>query len=160
MFMTLCEHIAGKEFIMADEKTVINVDLNMFGQDADAKTAAANEVAKSLGIRVYTIGVGTNKVARYPMPVAGGVQYVNIPVEIDEKTLGDIAAITDGNYYRATSNNELKKIYQDIDKLEKTKMKVRKFSKRYEAYQPFALAAVVLLLLEILLRNTVLRKIP
>lgn len=50
MFMTLCEHIAGKEFIMADEKTVINVDLNMFGQDADAKTAAANEVAKSLGI--------------------------------------------------------------------------------------------------------------
>ena len=50
MFMTLCEHIAGKEFIMADERTVINVDLNMFGQDADAKTAAANEVAKSLGI--------------------------------------------------------------------------------------------------------------
>ena len=126
----------------------------------DISPMTAAQIAKSLGIRVYTIGVGTNKVARYPMPVAGGVQYVNIPVEIDEKTLGDIAAITDGNYYRATSNNELKKIYQDIDKLEKTKMKVRKFSKRYEAYQPFALAAVVLLLLEILLRNTVLRKIP
>ena len=126
----------------------------------DISPMTAAQIAKSLGIRVYTIGVGTNKVARYPMPVAGGVQYVNIPVEIDEKTLGDIAAITDGNYYRATSNNELKKIYQDIAKLEKTKMKVRKFSKRYEAYQPFALAAVVLLLLEILLRNTVLRKIP
>ena len=126
----------------------------------DISPMTAAQIAKSLGIRVYTIGVGTNKVARYPMPVAGGVQYVNIPVEIDEKTLGDIAAITDGNYYRATSNNELKKIYQDIDKLEKTKMKVRKFSKRYEAYQPFALAAVVLLLLEILLRNTVLRKLP
>ena len=126
----------------------------------DISPMTAAQIAKSLGIRVYTIGVGTNKVARYPMPVAGGVQYVNIPVEIDEKTLGDIAAITDGNYYRATSNSELKKIYQDIDKLEKTKMKVRKFSKRYEAYQPFALAAVVLLLLEILLRNTVLRKIP
>ena len=126
----------------------------------DISPMTAAQIAKSLGIRVYTIGVGTNKVARYPMPVAGGVQYVNIPVEIDEKTLGDIAAITDGNYYRATSNNELKKIYQDIDKLEKTKMKVRKFSKRYEAYQPFALAAVVLLLLEILLRNTILRKIP
>ena len=126
----------------------------------DISPMTAAQIAKSLGIRVYTIGVGTNKVARYPMPVAGGVQYVNIPVEIDEKTLGDIAAITDGNYYRATSNNELKQIYQDIDKLEKTKMKVRKFSKRYEAYQPFALAAVVLLLLEILLRNTVLRKLP
>ena len=126
----------------------------------DISPMTAAQIAKSLGIRVYTIGVGTNKVARYPMPVAGGVQYVNIPVEIDEKTLGDIAAITDGNYYRATSNSELKKIYQDIDKLEKTKMKVRKFSKRYEAYQPFALAAVVLLLLEILLRNTVLRKLP
>ena len=126
----------------------------------DISPMTAAQIAKSLGIRVYTIGVGTNKVARYPMPVAGGVQYVNIPVEIDEKTLGDIAAITEGNYYRATSNNELKKIYQDIDKLEKTKMKVRKFSKRYEAYQPFALAAVLLLLLEILLRNTILRKIP
>ena len=99
----------------------------------DISPMTAAQIAKSLGIRVYTIGVGTNKVARYPMPVAGGVQYVNIPVEIDEKTLGDIAAITDGNYYRATSNNELKKIYQDIDKLEKTKMKVRKFSKRTEA---------------------------
>lgn len=67
------------------------------------------QIAKSLGIRVYTIGVGTNKVARYPMMVAGGVQYVNIPVEIDTKTLSEIAATTDGNFYRATNNTELKK---------------------------------------------------
>ena len=113
-----------------------------------------------MGIRVYTIGVGTNKVAPYPMPVAGGVQYVNMPVEIDTNTLREIAATTDGNFYRATNNAELKKIYKDIDKLEKTKMNVTKFSKKYEAYEPFALAAIICLLLEIVLRTTVLRRIP
>ena len=94
------------------------------------------------------------------MTVAGGVQYVNIPVEIDTKTLSDIAALTQGNFYRATNNKELKQIYQDIDKLEKTKMNVTRFSKRYDAYQPFCIAALLLLLLEILLRNTVLRRLP
>jgi len=126
----------------------------------DISPMTAAQIAKSLGIRVYTIGVGTNKVARYPMPVAGGVQYVNIPVEIDTKTLSDIAVTTDGNFYRATNNAELKRIYKDIDKLEKTKMNVKKFSKRYEAYQPFAIAAILCLLLEILLRTIVLRRIP
>ena len=126
----------------------------------DISPITSAQIAKSLGIRVYTIGVGTNNVARYPMPVAGGVQYVNIPVEIDNKTLGEIAAITEGNFYRATNNKELKQIYQDIDKLEKSKMNVKKFSKRYEAYQMFALAAVIILLLEIILRNTLLRRIP
>ena len=94
------------------------------------------------------------------MPVAGGVQYVNIPVEIDTKTLSDIAQTTDGNFYRATNNNELKKIYRDIDKLEKTKFNVKHFDKRYEAYQPFALAALLVLLVEILLRITWFRRIP
>lgn len=126
----------------------------------DISPMTSAQIAKSLGIRVYTIGVGTNKVARYPMPVAGGVQYVNMPVEIDTKTLSDIAAATDGNYYRATNNQELKQIYRDIDKLEKTKMEVKTFSKRHEAYQPFAMAAILLLLLEVLLRITVLRRIP
>ena len=126
----------------------------------DLSPMTSAQIAKSMGIRVYTIGVGTNKVAPYPMPVAGGVQYVNIPVEIDTKTLSDIAATTDGNFYRATNNAELKNIYKDIDKLEKTKMNVKKFSKRYEAYQPFAIAAILCLLLEILLRTTVLRRIP
>ena len=125
----------------------------------DLSPMTSAQIAKSMGIRVYTIGVGT-KVARYPAIVAGGVQYVNIPVEIDTKTLSDIAATTDGNFYRATNNAELKNIYKDIDKLEKTKMNVKKFSKRYEAYQPFAIAAILCLLLEILLRTTVLRRIP
>ena len=126
----------------------------------DISPLTAAQIAKSLGIRVYTIGVGTNKVAPYPMPVAGGVQYVNIPVEIDTKTLSEIAAQTDGNYYRATNNKELKQIYDDIDKLEKTKLNVKKFSKRYEAFAPFAWAALITLLVDVLLRTTVLRRIP
>lgn len=126
----------------------------------DLSPMTAAEIAKSFGIRVYTIGVGTNKVAPYPMPVAGGIQYVNIPVEIDTKMLSDIAAATDGDFYRATNNKELQQIYKEIDKLEKSKLNVKKYSKRYEAYQPYAIAAVILLLLEILLRITVFRRLP
>ena len=126
----------------------------------DLSPMTAAEIAKSLGIRVYTIGVGTNKVAPYPMPVAGGIQYINIPVEIDTKMLNDIATATDGDFYRATNNKELQQIYKEIDKLEKSKLNVKKYSKRYEAYQPYAIAAFILLLLEILLRITVFRKLP
>ena len=126
----------------------------------DISPSTAAEIAKSLGIRVYTIGVGTDKIAPYPMPVAGGVQYVNIPVEIDTKTLSEIASITEGDFYRATNTNELRKIYKEIDQLEKSKLNVKTFSKRYEAYQPFALVAVLALLLEILLRVTIFRRIP
>ncbi len=125
----------------------------------DISPMTAAQIAKSLGVRVYTIGVGTNKVARYPMPVAGGIQYVNIPVEIDTKTLSSIAATSDGHFYRATNTKELRKIYKDIDQLEKSKLNVRKYSKRHEAYQPFAIAALVILVFEILLKLTVLRKI-
>ena len=126
----------------------------------DISPLTSAQIAKSFGIRVYTIGVGTNKVAPYPMPVAGGTQYVNIPVEIDTKTLDNIARTTDGSFYRATNNRELSRIYKDIDKLEKTKMDVKRFSRRYEAYQPFALALFIVLLSEILLRTVVLRRIP
>jgi Ca-activated chloride channel family protein len=126
----------------------------------DISPMTAAEIAKSLGIRVYTVGVGTNKVAPYPMPVAGGVQYVNIPVEIDNETLRNIARATDGDFYRATNNRELQQIYKEIDQLEKSKLNVKKFSKKYDAYQPFALVAVLALLLEILLRITVFRRIP
>ena len=126
----------------------------------DLSPMTAAEIAKSFGIRVYTIGVGTNKVAPYPMSVAGGVQYVNMPVEIDTKTLSDIAAATEGDFYRATNNRELQQIYKEIDKLEKSKLNVKKFSKRYEAYQPYAIAAALLLLLEMLLRIIVFRKLP
>ena len=126
----------------------------------DISPMTAAQIAKSLGIRVYTVGVGTKDVAPYPMQVAGGVQYIYRPAEIDTKTLEDIAAMTDGNYYRATNNKELKKIYSDIDKLEKTKLTVKKFSKRYEAYMPFAWGALLTMLLEVLLRISILRRIP
>ena len=126
----------------------------------DISPMTAAEIAQSLGIRVYTIGVGTNKVAPYPMPVAGGVQYVNMPVEIDTKTLGEIAQTTHGDFYRATNTQELKKIYKEIDQLEKSKMSVKKFKKKYDAFQPFVMVAAIALLLEILLRITIFRRIP
>ena len=126
----------------------------------DISPMTSAEIAHSMGVRVYTIAVGTSKVAPYPVPVAGGVQYVNMPVEIDTQTLRDIAQTTDGSAYRATNNRELSQIYKDIDKLEKTKMDVKRFSKRYEAYQPFAIIALALLLAELLLKLTVLRRLP
>lgn len=94
------------------------------------------------------------------MQTYAGVQYVNVPVEIDEQTLTQIAGTTNGNYYRATSNSKLKEVYEEIDKLEKTKLNVKEFSKREEAYQLYALIAFICILLEIVLRNTVLKKIP
>ena len=126
----------------------------------DISPMTAAEIAQSLGIRVYTIGVGTNKVAPYPMPVAGGVQYVNMPVEIDTKTLSEIAQTTQGDFYRATNNNELKKIYKEIDQLEKSKMSVKKFKKKFDAFPPFVIAAALALLLELLLSITIFRRIP
>ena len=115
----------------------------------------AAEIAKQFGIRVYTIGVGTNGTAPYPY----GGQIVNVPVEIDENTLGRIATLTDGGYYRATSNSKLKEVYEQIDKLERTKLNVKEFSSREEEYLMFALIAFVSLLLEIILRNTLLKSI-
>ncbi|MBQ8672585.1 MAG: VWA domain-containing protein [Bacteroides sp.] len=126
----------------------------------DISPLTAAEIAKSFGVRVYTIGIGTNGLAPYPYPVGGTVQYVNLPVEIDEKTLTQIAGITEGNYYRAKDNTELKEIYSEIDKLEKTKLNVKEYSKRQEEYMKFALAAFCCLLMEILLRNSILKKIP
>lgn len=126
----------------------------------DISPLTAAEIAKQFGIRIYTIGVGTNGTAPYPMQTCAGTQYVNVPVEIDEKTLTEIAGTTNGNYFRATSNSKLKEVYQEIDKLEKTKLNVKEFSKREEEYQVFAWIAFFCILLELLLRNSVLKKIP
>ena len=89
-----------------------------------------------------------------------GVQYINQPVEIDESTLTQIATTSGGNYFRATSNDKLRQVYAEIDKLEKTKLNVKEFSKREEEYQMFAWIALACVLLEVLLRNSVLRRIP
>ena len=126
----------------------------------DISPMTAADIAKSLGIRVYTIGVGTNGMARYPITAGGGTQYIQVPVEIDTKTLNDIARGTDGKFYRATNAKELREIYQEIDQLEKSKIDVQRYSRRYEAYQVFAFGALLALLLEVLLRITIFRRIP
>lgn len=127
----------------------------------DISPLTAAEIAKQFGVRVYTIGVGAGGTAPYPYPLpGGGVHIVNMPVDVDPETLQQIAQTTGGLFYRAGSSQKLKEIYNDIDKLEKSKLKVTRYDKRYEAYAPFAVAALLSLLLEFLLRTTWLRRIP
>ena len=99
----------------------------------------AAEIAKTFGVRVYTIGVGTKGMAPYPFQTAFGVQYQNIPVEIDEATLKQIASTTGGQYFRATDNASLKEIYSEIDQMEKTKISVQEYSKKQEEYKELGL---------------------
>ena len=118
---------------------------------------ASAEMAKEFGIRIYTIGVGTDKKeAPYPTPYGS----MNVPVEIDEKTLGNIAEVTGGRYFRATDKESLRNIYSEIDKLERTKLNVQQYQEYEELYQLFALLAILFLMIELLLRYTVLRRIP
>lgn len=123
----------------------------------DPKTAT--ELAKSLNIKVYTIGLGTNGTAQ--MPVARGMDgnliYKNVPVEIDEKLLKYIAKETEGKYFRATSNSKLNKIYEEINKLEKTKVEEFKYTNFQERFRFFVLLASMLVFIEMLLRFTVFR---
>lgn len=120
----------------------------------------AAEIAKTFGIRVYAIGVGTRGKAPFPFQTAFGIQYQDVDVDIDEPTLKQIAATTGGQYFRATDNASLKEIYSEIDKMEKTKISVQQYSKKQEEYKNWALLLFALLLVEILLRNTLLRNIP
>ena len=120
----------------------------------------AAELAATFDVRVYTVGVGTRGVAPFPVQTPFGTQYRNMEVEIDEDVLREIAEITGGEYFRATDNQKLKQIYKEIDKLEKSKIEVKEYSKKKEEYFLFAGVAILLLLLEILLRNTFLRRIP
>jgi Ca-activated chloride channel homolog len=120
----------------------------------------AAEIAKTFGIRVYTIGVGSMGTAAMPVQTIYGIQYQDMPVKIDEQTLTQIAQLTDGKYFRATNIEKLKDIYAEIDKLEKTKIEINEYSKRYDQYLWFALAAALFLALELTLRFTVYRTIP
>jgi Ca-activated chloride channel family protein len=120
----------------------------------------AADIAKTFGIRVYTIGIGTNGQAPYPLQTAIGVKIVQIPAEVDEKILTQIAQITGGQYFRATNTKALKEIYREIDQMEKSKMQVQEYSKRYEEYGLFAMIALSFFLLELLLRYTLLKNIP
>ena len=120
----------------------------------------AADMARGLGIRVYTIGVGIDGSSMRPVTVGGTTQQLLLPNDLDEETLSKIAKATNGRYYRATNAEELRQIYSDIDKLEKSKLDVQRYSKVYDVYQYFVLGAIIALLLEILLRITVYRRIP
>lgn len=123
----------------------------------DPITAA--EIAKVFGIRVYTIGVGTYGTAPYPVQTPFGIQLRDMQVDIDEPLLQDIAQKTEGRYFRATSNEKLVEIYQEIDKLERSKIDVTEFKRKHEEYLPWAIVALAMLLLEFVLRNTWFRSI-
>jgi len=117
----------------------------------------ATELAKELGIKVYTIGIGTNGMADFPWskdPRTGLLNFRKQQVEIDEALLKDIAKETNGKYFRATDNETLKEIYDEIDKLEKTKIEEFKYYNYQEMYRDLVFLALGFLLLEFLLRNT------
>lgn len=122
----------------------------------------AAQIAEQLGIRVYTIGVGTRGKAYSPVEIYpdGSFRYDFVPVEIDEQSLGKIAEMTGGKYFRATDEKALAHIYEEIDRLEKTRTKVTEHSRHKEEYAPFLIAGVGLLLLALLLDNSLLRTTP
>lgn len=121
----------------------------------------AAEIAHKLGIKVYTIGIGTNGNAPYPqVNMFGRIEYVPMPVVIDENTLKQIALTTGGKYFRATDNKVLSQIFDEIDKLEKTELDVKNFSHTEDNYMPWAFVAFALVMVEILLRQTWLRTMP
>ncbi|MCE1198329.1 MAG: VWA domain-containing protein [Marinilabiliales bacterium] len=120
----------------------------------------AAEIAKTFGIRVYTIGIGTIGTAPFPVQTPFGVQMRDIEVKIDEKTLQSIANITDGKYFRATNNLKLAEIYKEIDRLEKSKIDSKELSSKTEEYRRYAVPALLLSLLILVLQLTYLRKLP
>lgn len=126
----------------------------------DIAPVTAGELAQTFGIRVYTIGVGSHGKVNIPIQTPMGKQYQQIESSFEEKPLQEIAAMTGGKYFRATNNEKLRSIYQEIDKMEKTRISVKEFNKKYEEFGVFALAAFLLLLMELLLRYLYFKKNP
>ncbi len=126
--------------------------------EIDPITAA--QIAQKFGIRVYTVGVGTKGQAPYPFQTPFGKRYQMVPVEIDEAVLQQIAQITDGKYFRATDNKKLQDIYGEIDQLEKTRVEVTSYRQAKELFYGYAGGGLLLLLLELSLIRTFLRRLP
>lgn len=122
----------------------------------------AAEIAKKMGIKIYTVGVGKNGEARYPVGrnFYGKMEYQMLPVVIDEPTLKSIASATGGKYFRATNKNVLKDVFAEIDQLEKTRMDVRNFTRTEDNYMPWAYLLLILVLADVAARYTILRNIP
>jgi len=126
--------------------------------EIDPITAA--QIAKKFGIRIYTVGVGTEGEAPYPFQTPFGKRYQMVPVEIDEKVLAEVAKITGGEYYRATNNKKLEEIYNIIDTLEKTRVEVTSYRKAKELFYVWLASGLFLVLLELILTRTYLQKLP
>jgi len=126
--------------------------------EIDPITAA--KIAATYGIRVYTVGVGAQGEAPYPVETPFGIQRRLIPVDLDEKTLTGVADMTGGKYYRATDNKKLKAIYKEIDQLERTRIEVTAYKRYSEKYYNWLFLGLVALLFEVGLSSTILRKIP
>lgn len=124
----------------------------------DPRSAA--EIAKLYGIRIYTIGVGSMGQAPYPVQTPFGMQTQMMEVKIDEALLMEVAKGTDGKYFRATNNEKLRSIYQEIDKMEKSKIDVTEFRRKKEEFFPLVLLAFIFIGLEMLLRYMYLKNIP
>jgi Ca-activated chloride channel family protein len=125
----------------------------------DPRTAA--QAAEAFGVRVYTVGVGTEGEARIPTgTVSGGVHYEMMPVRIDEPLLTDIAGRTGGKYFRAKDSEALKRIFQQVDKLERTPVDMVRYSKAEERTLPFVAVGLILLALELWLSGTLVVRVP
>ncbi len=126
--------------------------------EIDPITAA--QIARQFNIRIYTVGVGTVGQAPYPFDTPFGKRYQMVPVEIDEEVLKNVADITGGKYFRATGNKKLEEIYQEIDKLEKTKVEITSYRQATELFYSWALLGLLLLITENILSRTYLRTLP
>jgi Ca-activated chloride channel family protein len=157
--MGLANAVSRLKDSKAKSKVVILLTDGVNNRGSIAPLTAA-EIARTFNIRVYTIGVGTQGTAPAPVQTPYGVQIRQVPVEIDEQILQQIAQVTDGKYFRATNNQKLIEIYKEIDQMEKSKIDVREYSRKEEEYLAYGLGAVILLLFEIIIRKTVLRNIP
>lgn len=120
----------------------------------------AAQIAKEFGIRVYTIAAYSGGLVKIPVQVGGTIQYINAKDQVDEESLKKIAELTNAKYFHATNSGQLSRIYKEIDSLEKSKVDIKNFSRKNEAFQIFALIAIMLLIAEIFLRQTWLRKLP
>lgn len=157
--MGLTNAVARLKDGKAKSKTVILLTDGSNNAGEVSPLTAADFAARE-GIRVYTIGVGTRGFAPYPIQTPFGIQYQDVEVDIDENVLMSISEKTNGKYFRATDNKSLKAIYEEIDMLEKSILEEKNFTKKTEEFMPFVVASFVFLLLEFLLKRTVLRTIP
>lgn len=154
--ITACNRL--KNFEAESKMIVLLTDGVNNAGDVSPETAA--EVAKTLGYKVYTIGAGTKGPVPYPVESFGRTIYQNVQIDIDDELLEMVAETTGGKYFRATDTKSLQNIYAEIDRLEKTELEMSKFTKYEDLYVFFIIPALILLVVEIILRETVFRRLP